>query len=175
MPKIIANLEENILLSSRKTLLEEGYRQLTIRGVARDCGVAVGTVYNYYDSKQMLVATVILQDWQAAADRIRRQAQTAEDLLAGLEAILGEICAFADIYRDFWQQYDSGTRDQLLTRWHPTMLEKLGTELAPMLRRLGAPRIEGLEEFLSDILLVAAMRQTPFDRLRPVLAHLLRK
>ena len=58
---------------------------------------------------------------------------------------------------------------------HRKVLEKLGVELAPMLRRLGAPRIEGLEEFLSDILLVAAMRQTPFDRLRPVLAHLLRK
>lgn len=174
MPKIIANLEENMLQISRKTLLEQGYRQLTIRGVARDCGVAVGTVYNYYESKEMLVATVILQDWKVAVERIRLRAESCTDLLEGLSAIRDEIAAFADIYRDFWQQYDGHAREQLLNRWHPTMVEKLGAELVPMLQRLGAPQIPAMEDFLATILLAAAGRQECFDHMRPVLSHLLR-
>ena len=62
MPKIIENLREILLAASRTLLLEEGYRALTMRQVAGLCHVAVGTVYNYFPSKDMLDAHILLED-----------------------------------------------------------------------------------------------------------------
>ena len=46
-------------------LLEEGYGALTMRAVAARCGIAVGTVYNYFPAKDMMVGNVILAGWLA--------------------------------------------------------------------------------------------------------------
>ncbi|MBQ5987644.1 MAG: TetR/AcrR family transcriptional regulator, partial [Clostridia bacterium] len=66
MPKIIENCREKLLDEARRQINECGYGALTIRGVASACGVGVGTVYNYFSSKDALVATFMLEDWQAA-------------------------------------------------------------------------------------------------------------
>ena len=64
MPKKIENLKDMILQDARIILKKQGYEQLAIRKVANDCHIAVGTVYNYFPSKEMLAAYVMLEDWQ---------------------------------------------------------------------------------------------------------------
>lgn len=64
MPKIIENLEGKLMAEARKQLEESGYSALTIRSVAKSCGVGIGTVYNYFPSKDALVASCMLQDWK---------------------------------------------------------------------------------------------------------------
>lgn len=63
MPKIIENLRASLLCEAKRQINELGYGQTTIRSVASGCGVAVGTVYNYFKSKDMLIASFILEDW----------------------------------------------------------------------------------------------------------------
>lgn len=63
MPKIIENLRDELLKEARKQVFERGYRNTTIRSVASECGVAVGTVYNYFRTKDMLIASFVLEDW----------------------------------------------------------------------------------------------------------------
>ena len=46
MPKIIENLESRLLAEAYRQTREAGYSALTIRNVAKACGVGVGTVYN---------------------------------------------------------------------------------------------------------------------------------
>ena len=60
MPKIIENLRQTLLSAARTLLLREGYAALTIRRVAAISGIAVGTVYNYFPSKELLAAAVML-------------------------------------------------------------------------------------------------------------------
>ena len=50
MPKIIENLRSQRLSEAKKQISERGYKNTTIRSVASGCGVAVGTVYNYFKS-----------------------------------------------------------------------------------------------------------------------------
>ena len=88
MPKIIADLEENILKEARRVLLESGYDALTMRAVASGCGIAVGTVYNYFASKELLCARVMLRDWQQALDGMCEDISSAPDALLGLRCIL---------------------------------------------------------------------------------------
>ena len=43
MPKIIENLPQRLLEEAKNQILQAGYSTMTIRSVARQCGVGVGT------------------------------------------------------------------------------------------------------------------------------------
>ena len=43
MPKIIENLESRLIAEAKKQIEESGYGTMTIRSVAKACGVGVGT------------------------------------------------------------------------------------------------------------------------------------
>lgn len=60
MPKIIENLKDRLLQEAQRQMDQCGYGALTIRGIAKGCGVGVGTVYNYFPSKDALLATYLL-------------------------------------------------------------------------------------------------------------------
>lgn len=78
MPKIIENLPEKLAEEARRQITESGYSAMTIRSVAKACGVGVGTVYNYYPSKDALVAQFMLEDWKRCIAAIEACAQTAK-------------------------------------------------------------------------------------------------
>ena len=72
MPKILENVRDEILEKARKILMEEGAEQLTMRHVADACGIAPGTIYNYFDSKEKLLAVVLFDDWREKYEGIER-------------------------------------------------------------------------------------------------------
>ena len=83
MPKILANLKEQILTEAQRQIAEGGYENMTVRSVASGCGIAVGTVYNYFKSKDMLVASFILQDWLICVEAIESYPkENTKDFLA---------------------------------------------------------------------------------------------
>lgn len=47
MNKVVTSKEE-ILKVSRKLIMEQGWKSVNIRVVAASCGVAVGSIYNYF-------------------------------------------------------------------------------------------------------------------------------
>ena len=64
MPKILEDARIRLISVARKQALTNGYPGMTIRSVAQECGYSVGTVYNYFRSKEQLLAEVMLEDWQ---------------------------------------------------------------------------------------------------------------
>ena len=60
MPKIIPGLRDRLVEEAERQLVTGGYTALTIRSVAKACHVAVGTVYNYFSSKEEFVASALL-------------------------------------------------------------------------------------------------------------------
>ncbi len=63
-----------IIKAANAALKEQEYEQIQIRDVAQDAGVALGTLYRYFSSKEHLYAAVLL-DWAAPA-----YARSGEDL-----------------------------------------------------------------------------------------------
>lgn len=55
---------EAILQTCREMVAETGLDSLNMRAVARECGVALGSIYNYFSSKEELVTAVIESVWQ---------------------------------------------------------------------------------------------------------------
>ena len=106
MPKIIENIRERLLEEARKQVMTNGYSSLTIRSAAKACGVSVGTVYNYFSSKDMLVAGFMLKDWKVCLEEIHAECE-AEAVT--MQQVLTCICK---VLADFTSKYTVLFRDK---------------------------------------------------------------
>ena len=98
MPKIIENVREQLLSEAKKQIAELGYSKTTIRSVAKACGLGTGTVYNYFPSKDMLIATVMAEDWKLCLKQLEERAfDESERIVHGIYDCL---CDLIHKYRE---------------------------------------------------------------------------
>jgi len=95
MPKIIENLQSNLILEAGKQIREAGYGALTIRSVAKACGVGVGTVYNYFHSKDALVAAFMLEEWNSCMEAIRETSLSSDSPEPLVRCIYDQLLEYA--------------------------------------------------------------------------------
>lgn len=174
MPKIIDNLEENILSAARRLVAEHGYAAVTMRAVAKECGIAVGTFYNYYPSKDAMLAACLLHDWQAAlaaAGEKTAAAQSAEEAVG----------AVFDAVRTFEEQNDSIFSDEsarssaagALQKRHGLLRCQIAALLeAPCRRFSDAPDAAFLAEFVAESVLSWSGEDIAFSKLWAMLERL---
>ena len=167
MPKIIENLPQRLLDEARRQIEESGFAAMTIRSVAKSCGVGVGTVYNYYPSKEALVASFMLDDWKDCVSSI----QTAADEAQSLEPVLYMI---HEKLRHFMEQYDPVFQDESAavsytgstSRYHNV----LRGQLAGPVRKFC--RDDFTAEFIAEAILTWSIAGTDFDELKAVLLRI---
>lgn len=94
MPKIIENLRQRLMDEAFEEIKRDGYAAMTIRSVAKAVGVGTGTIYNYFSSKEALVASFMLEEWKEAMKRVEERAGVSEKLSDVLAAVYGEIRGF---------------------------------------------------------------------------------
>lgn len=104
MPKIIENLEQRLTEEARKQIRQSGYSAMTIRSVASSCGVSVGAVYNYFSSKDALLAACMLDDWNRCMEAIDQTSSQSEDPEAVIRCLYDQL-------RGFIQSYEAVFRD----------------------------------------------------------------
>lgn len=68
MNKVITS-KEAILQSAKEIAYRDGIYKLNIRAVASECGVSVGSIYNYFPTKDELVVAVIEDFWKNIFER----------------------------------------------------------------------------------------------------------
>lgn len=59
----VVTSKEEILKASRELIRQQGWSAVNIRSVAAACGVSVGSIYNYFDSKAELVGAAVESVW----------------------------------------------------------------------------------------------------------------
>lgn len=64
MPKILPNLKETLIETATEIARKEGLSGLKLRDLAKQCHIALGTLYNYYPTKDDLILDVVQQFWQ---------------------------------------------------------------------------------------------------------------
>lgn len=174
MPKIIAELRQDILSQARETLFSQGYEALTIRGVASACHIAVGTVYNYFPSKDMLVAQVILADWLSSLEEMKA-ALPAPTATAALKAVFRCLMVFYDRYTVIWKEYTAAGHIAPITgAYHRQLVEQLEGVIDSALVPFGPLCSPALPGFLAETLLNAASAGLDrFGEILPILDRLL--
>ncbi|HHY64332.1 MAG TPA: TetR/AcrR family transcriptional regulator [Clostridiaceae bacterium] len=170
MPKLIENVKKRILEAAKNELLESEYSGFTIRSVAARCGIAVGTVYNYFPTKDTLAASVMLDDWNKALSAMRQSIAQSDTITDGLYVIYKEIEHFSNLYRRVWSQYTSSARFiSDYSKRHNILLSQLSEIVHSLLRRFEADEDSFLDGFVSENLLLAAVNHTPFQPLAVLL------
>ena len=166
MPKVIENIRESILQTARNTLLSDGYERLSLREVARQCNIAVGTIYNYFPSKLALIVAIMLDDWTEQTEKIQKACANAENAEDGIKSIFPNLREFVLLYQDVWNMsmHSKEVRDQMLNgRSRRQMLvEQLVTVIRALLDRFEIPYDPFLPQFITTSLLTYIM-EPDFD------------
>lgn len=162
MPKIIENLREQILNEAKKQLFEQGYEKTTIRSVAQECGIAVGTVYNYFKSKDILIASLVLEDWNGCIQSIANYPK--EDRRAFLEHIHISLNAFE-------KKHDKLFTDKEAAKTFNTVFFERHRLLRSQLSQLIKPLTDDafLSEYVAEALLCWTTEGKSFEEIYPFL------
>ena len=132
MPKIIENVREQLLAEARRQIAERGYADTTIRSVAGECGLAVGTVYNYFPSKEMLVAAFMAEDWQTSLADLQAMPGDASPT-DHLFAVYSVLSRFIEQYKPLFADREAEKSFALTSSaWHPRLRGQLADFLLPV-------------------------------------------
>ena len=168
MPKIIENLESRLIEEAKSQIEAAGYGALTIRSVAKGCGVGVGTVYNYFPSKDALVASWLLQDWKECIAQIRMTAANSEQALPAIRCIYDQLRQFSLRHQELF--LDAAAADSFagsFSQYHSLLRHQLAEPLTKFCSD------EFAAEFITEALLTWTMAGKPFDELYGMIGKLL--
>ena len=160
MPKIIENLESRLLAEAYRQTREVGYSALTIRNVAKACGVGVGTVYNYFASKDELLATFLLEDWKQCLAAVEAESQASQEPGNVAKCIYDQLMQFARRHQNLFQ--DPGAADRFagaFSNYHKLLRGQIAL---PLRKFCGS---DFAAEFVAEALLTWTMARTPFDEI----------
>lgn len=167
MPKIIENLRERLVAEARKQIAQSGYSSMTIRSVAAGCGVGVGTVYNYFKSKDALLATYMLEDWQSCVDAIQAISDAAEDPAPVVRCMYDQLLLFADKNKSVFQDPAAAAGfTGSFNRYHGLLRSQLAQPLARFCSGAFAA------EFVAEAMLTWTMTEKSFDEIYAMIGRL---
>lgn len=168
MPKIIENVREMLLHEARRQAEAYGYSSVTVRSVAKKCGIGTGTVYNYFPSKDMLIASFILEDWEKSLSVMR------DTSLAGIDRlrlVWDELSDFAEEHNYIFS--DSAAEKSFsdaFFKWHPHLREQISEII---LRECGDDVF--LSEFVAEAIITWSGEGRSFSELSSIIIKLLNK
>ena len=170
MPKKLDKIKERALEEARKILLEEGYAALTVRRVSQMLRIGVGTIYNYFPSKDHLTAGVMLEDWQEALLAFEAEGiGEAEEVIRRLFALVRD---FSERYQPVWVQYGGQEEtDALRGRYHSVLVRQLAGYISPVLPDKAE---DWLPSFLAELVLrFASDAQMQYEEIKAAVRKLL--
>lgn len=151
MPKIIENLREKLLAEARKQVEENGYAKTTIRSIARACGVGTGTVYNYFKSKDMLIASFVSEDWQRCLAEMKQYG--GKDCRKFLKNIHDALCRFIEENHALFSDADASVSfAAVFATRHAQLRGQIADVLKPLCREYGRKDLF-FAEFVAEALL----------------------
>lgn len=135
MPKKILNLKDHILENACSLMTRLGYDQFNIRELATQCGIASGTLYNYFPNKDELLTAIIqkyLDDFMKSFNSVSNEPIA---LFPKLQKIYDLIKNFVDKSHDIWKQHDV-LNIKILINKHQLKKQQIFDQLTQMMALL---------------------------------------
>ena len=110
---VLQEFRKSELLSAARTVFSrDGFHDATIDDIAREAGVAKGTVYLYFKSKQEIYLAALRDGVELLNEEMRAEAAVPGPAADRLRRLLTAKITFFDKHRDFFQifQNEMGNR-----------------------------------------------------------------
>ncbi|MCX7921755.1 MAG: TetR/AcrR family transcriptional regulator [Clostridia bacterium] len=187
MPKIIDNPREEILRKAKDILLEEGYQNLSIRKVAKECGFGVGTIYNYFPTKKDLIIHIMTGYWEEYFGIVEEINAMSNDFFEKLKVMYSQFESFVDVFLGIWVKINNDiveeyNEDKLKGRedFNLKLIKKLETMLSEYYMK--TENKINLELSTNDIakfivlnfVMMAQMKQFSYDSFEKIVIKLLK-
>lgn len=168
MPKIIENVREQLLAEAKTQIARYGYAETTIRSVAGACGLGVGTVYNYFKSKEMLIATVVLEDWKKYLSAMNAlPVEKPKEVLQGIYDLLR---SFEEENRKLFSDSDAAKIVNIgFSARHKTLRAQIASVIFPVCEKNGLDTPSFTAEFIAESLISWSMEELEFEMIYPLL------
>ena len=177
MPKIIPGLREQILDTARTILLEEDDRLFSMRIIAERCGIASGTIYNYFPGKDAMLAAILMNDWSEVLDRMKDCAVSAGSFTEGMRGLYEAMTDFIGRYREIWIRYSGNARDiPMQDKRHEQMIGQIDDCMKILLKRYAGRKEMILSRLLSELVVSTAMyRSITWEELHALCTHIVKE
>lgn len=167
MPKIIENLESKLIEEAQKQIEQSGYSALTIRSVAKACGVGVGTVYNYFPSKDDLLAAHLLRDWKDCMAAIENVSHHSDSPAPVIRCIFDQLLSYAKRHQAiFCDKAAAANFAGSFSPYHGMLRMQLA---APIQKYCSS---DFMAEFIAESLLTWSMSGKSFDDIYGMISKL---
>ena len=102
MPKIIEDPRDAILSHAKCIVIDEGFEQLTIRKVAKNADISIGTIYNYFPTKRDLTIQLMEDYWGAYLVVIDDIDREEPDFYKKMLQIYQQLEVFVKTFKEVW-------------------------------------------------------------------------
>ena len=168
MPKIIENLREQLLAEAEKQVTQQGYTNTTMRSVASACGVGVGTVYNYFESKEMLIATFVFEHWKKYLCYM--ETLPTDDAKLRLGGIYDSLQRFAREHERLFSDSDAAKLVAMgAPKRHQLLRDQIAHLVLPLCRGDQIDHPEFAAKVIAESLICWSMENADFEMLYPLL------
>jgi len=105
MPKIIKDLKPQIKKQALILFEEVGYDKVSMRKLASQVGIAVGTLYNYFSNKEELYLEILIESWHSTQVKLEDLIQAPynhDQLKDAIEIIMDDISSRKGLGKEFF-------------------------------------------------------------------------
>lgn len=176
MPKKIDQPKETIIKYARQILEQEGYDGLNIRVLAKQSGVSIGTIYNYFEDKKGLDMYLMMDFWQEYELLVQQILQDSEmDFYFKLRKMATEMERFVTMFTALFSQLfqsrhrgyseqERGVKSQMIRRMAATLNEEILKE-NPKLKNSSPNSVEISDWIMTSLMMVNHMKSMNYEQL----------
>lgn len=173
MPKIIENARERLIEEARNQIEIDGYDSVTIRSIARGCQIGLGTFYNYFKSKDVLIATYLLEEWDGRLQKINAQGEVETDPMELLKTVNYELGEFIKKNVSVFSAEGAIKAFRGSARvYHNLFIKQISEPLTKVCERSGYENAEFLAQFAAEAILTWTVARKDFDEIASVMQKL---
>ena len=173
MPKIIENVREMLIEECQNQITANGYDNVTIRSIARGCGLGLGTFYNYFKSKDMLIATFLLEDWKARMKKIIQKNENESDPMVSVYDVYNEIKDFIKVHHSVFSAPSAIKAFNMNgASYHKFVRNQVATPIYNSCVLSGFENAEFLSLFVAESLITWTVAQKDYEEISVIISKL---
>ena len=142
MPKIVdkAKMRDDILDAALGVFVQKGYHASSVSDIARAAGLAKGTLYIYFDSKDAMTTAIVDRHFASLEEQITRgkSCETLDAFLKDLRRTMDIPSEQASFHRVFFEVFGPSFASEAFTQHVARFFDRLGEYYADQIAHLQA-------------------------------------